>query len=690
MSSSVSSGTNKAGGGSRPSKQQHARPVGVGTGQSSSLLSSTSSSSTQNQSQRPFSSSSADNNNNKSSSKKQQSTASDEAAALSRTRGVLDYLRLKIPKATLLQLYLDEQRGPFVCRAIVQQLNLPSQQILMRLQCTGGSFPLAAVKLWLVNGDKVLTQNILPELRQWAIIKEEENVDDADAAATASEKKQNNNKASGETSRGKKMSPKQPQQAELTMTDEFRVGFTASICRMHVSPWQPIPKDQLEAWERVSATKQKVSNISSGNNKRKQPSPSVADPMGTVTPEDLERYTQTVWDSVLHFLVGTERMEPPAAVVHFLLQTGLMQPDPDYKGPNAQDEAPLVITEKGYDFMLQDNYEQVWHFCLQYLQVVSENKEKGERMVKECLLLLICLSFCRNIGQAYSASSMNKSGRRMLKHLAHFGLLYVRELTVDDEGNTKVIFYPTRAALSLIGTGTAQEQSMMEDNVNLIPSSAQWSLSSKALEAALAHPTPHDSSHLAVIVQTNFQVCAYTTSELHVSMLGLFCDVGTIRRLPNVVFLHMTRDSVKSAFHLGIQARQILRFLEKHSHPKLRVQSTNATTTLSASPIPSNVVDQIWLWDRERARVREVLVFEHQCVMEGEYEAILEASQLNNNNNRNNSASNGSDRDSAVVWSSQPKKLLYIDYDHVERIQTFIKQWRGARAAAGQVQRMST
>ena len=348
-----------------------------------------------------------------------------------------------------------------------------------------------------------------------------------------------------------------------------------------------------------------------------------------------------------------------------------MQPDPDYKGPNAQEQAPLVITEKGYDFMLQDNYEQVWHFCLQYLQVVSQNKEKGERMVKECLLLLICLSFCRNVGEAYLASALNKSGRRMLKDLAHFGLLYVRELTIDDEGTTKVIFYPTRVAISLIGTGTAADQAMMEEDDNLIPSSAQWSLSSKALEAALAHPTPHDSSHLAVIVQTNFQVCAYTTSELHVSMLALFCDVATIRRLPNVVFLRMTRDSVKAAFHLGIQARQILRFLEKHAHPKLRVQSTTSSSLSTGSPIPSNVVDQIWLWDRERSRVQTTLVFQHQCLMDGEYEAVYQECTHNN----------------GLVWSSKRKKLLFLDYDHAERIQSFVQQWR-AKAAARHAQRV--
>ena len=121
-----------------------------------------------------------------------------------------------------------------------------------------------------------------------------------------------------------------------------------------------------------------------------------------------------------------------------------------------------------------------------------------------------------------------------------------------------------------------------------------WTLSCKALEAALAHPRPHDSSHLAIIVQPSFQLCAYTTSDLHVSILRRFCDVHTIRRLPNVVFMCITRDSIKAAFSLGIQAQQILRFLAKHAHPKLR--------KAGVSPIPNNIVDQIYVWDRERRR----------------------------------------------------------------------------------------
>ena len=98
-----------------------------------------------------------------------------------------------------------------------------------------------------------------------------------------------------------------------------------------------------------------------------------------------------------------------------------------------------------------------------------------------------------------------------------------------------------------------------------------------------------------MVVQTNFQVAAYTRSKLHVSTLGLFCDVSTFRRLPNVIFFHLTRDSIRSAFRLGVTADQIVRFLHVHAHPMLRSGDQPL--------VPSNVTGQILLWDKERHRV---------------------------------------------------------------------------------------
>jgi transcription initiation factor TFIIH subunit 4 len=290
----------------------------------------------------------------------------------------------------------------------------------------------------------------------------------------------------------------------------------------------------------------------------------------------------------------------------------------------------------------QDNAQQVWHFVLQYLHAANHRN-----MAQEAMLLLVCLGFAQ-LGECYLGSSLNK----MVKDLALFGLLYVRKI------GKQSLFYPTRVAMELVNHG---------DSGGTSPASAMWSLSSKALNVALINPRPQNSSHLAIIVQTNFQLCAYTTSELHVSMLGLFCDVQSIRRLPNVVFMTITRDSVKAAFCLGIQARQILRFLEKHAHPKVREAMLQPGTSLSQSdsPVPANVVDQIWLWDRERHRVEWTEVYSHTCLMAGEYQAVYKYTT----------------NIKAHAWSSESRKMLLVNYVYAEKVNNYVQKWR-AKAAS--------
>lgn len=502
----------------------------------------------------------------------------------------MDYLQSHLPRQSLLELYQDEGRGRYVCRAVLQRLPETSQQVIIRLSCCGGSFPKSALPIWTKHKTPARAKRDVDDMYQWAILEEP-----ADAPA-----------------------------AEISLTPQFFQGLRDSLQSLDVSPWTALTAEQTDflAQEATRVLGKPVQ-------------------FPTMTTEDLERYTQDQWDAVLHYLVGTPNMQvqPNPAVTHFLLQTNLMQPDPDFRGH--ADDAPLVITQKGYDFMLQDNAQQVWHFVMQYLQSM-ESHAKAQALQKEALLVLICLSFSR-FGECYSAAALSKDGRVIMKDLALFGLLYVKKV-----GKTS-IFYPTRIAMQLVGATGGSSRG----------GGGMWSLSSKALESALAHPEPHDSSHLAIITQTNFQLCAYTTSELHVSMLGLFCDVQSIRRLPNVVFMTITRDSVKAAFALGIKAQQILRFLEKHAHPNLR-QGT-------ASPVPPNIVDQVFLWDKERHRVDWKEVFLHQCMLQGEFQAVR-AYTL---------------KLDAHVWSSENRNQLFLNYDYAEKIQSFVRSWR-AKAAADQ------
>lgn len=494
------------------------------------------------------------------------------------TTGLLDYLKKVLPRRALQELYMEPERGPFVCRAVLQQLSGTAQQVVMRLHCTGGNFPKVGCESWLLASEGTA---VLEELLSWALIQ----------------------KPTGDT---------------IALTLPFAKGLKESICSLDASPWTPLTQNQLESLAADSPSKLKARS--------------------PVTLEQLEVYTQEQWDAVLHFLVGTVgRKEPPPAMVSFLLQTGLMQTDPEYKGAN-KDNAPLVITESGYDFMLQDSHQQVWHFVVQYLQTLAQHDLDNDADIrKEALLLLVALSFAK-IGQPYPSSSVSKKCRTMIKDFSHFGLLYTRKY------GKSTVFFPTRIATQLGGSSS---------------SSTVFSLSTKALEMSLSAPNPQNSSHLAIIVQTNFQLCAYTTSELHVSMLGLFCDLGTIRRLPNVVFMHITRDSVKSAFHLGIKARQILRFLEKHAHPRLRNQGDNGEP-----PIPDNVVDQIWLWDREMTRIRFTKVYKHECVLgTEEYQAVVEHAK----------------ETGAYKWSSQRNQHVLLDYSYVDAMEKFVRKWRAER-----------
>jgi len=205
-------------------------------------------------------------------------------------------------------------------------------------------------------------------------------------------------------------------------------------------------------------------------------------------------------------------------------------------------------------------------------------------------------------------------------------------------------FYPTRVAVNLIASN---EKSGNKQSDVL----GQSVSATRSLEESLQAPVP-SRSHLAVIVQTNFQVVAYTRSKLHVSTLGLFCDVQSYRRLPNVIFFHITRDSIRSAFRLGVTADQILRFLHVHAHPMLRSGGQLL--------VPANVKDQILLWDRERRRVVMDEVFVHQCRDAAEFAAIGQYA---------------SDSDS-LAWGAAHTNKLYIHTRNKEQVQTYIRKWR--------------
>ncbi|KAL7544561.1 hypothetical protein ACHAWF_007936, partial [Thalassiosira exigua] len=497
--------------------------------------------------------------------------------ALSTSPSLFDYLSRLSPR-TLRGIYaLPPPRGPLSAAAILRSSRLTdlARQCALRLVACGGSFGVrSVVEGWIHRKGRADALLALRRLERMGMLMPTLGLagrdGDDDGAADSLDLDGGDEDDGAERTR--KLMAK-----DATLTPEFAEAMKSYLSTASSSPWPIITQDQIDEHKRSSSA---AAGGAKDGGKEERPS---RDPPSRSV---LDEYARASWDSVLHFLVGSEDAdradgvsEPPEAMVLFLKRIGLMQEDPDCKGKD-RSRAPLVITSRGYEFMLRDSDAQVWQFVLQYVNSMAGHEQK-DQIRAEALSFLVCLGSCR-VGEGfhYSVLGKGKSARQVMKDFGRFGLLFVCRVA------GKTAFYPTRAAVSLV----ASNEKSGGASALLGPSAA----ATRSLEDSLAAPAP-SKSHLALVVQTNFQVVAYTRSRLHASTLGLFCDVRSYRRLPNVIFFHITRDSVRGAFRLGVTADQILRFLSVHAHPMLRASG--------APLVPGNVRDQILLWDQERRRV---------------------------------------------------------------------------------------
>ena len=154
----------------------------------------------------------------------------------------MDYLRQSLSREALLGLYSDEKRGKYVCRAVLQRLPETSQQIVVRLSCTGGEFSIAMIRVWLKGFSlegrastpmaKLLTKQ-LNELYHWAIVTEKQGVS-------------NTTDNIGDGSPGASDSDN----ALLKLTPEFFKGLKDSLHSMDASPWIALKPDQIEHLEK--------------------------------------------------------------------------------------------------------------------------------------------------------------------------------------------------------------------------------------------------------------------------------------------------------------------------------------------------------------------------------------------------------------------------------------------------------
>lgn len=256
----------------------------------------------------------------------------------------------------------------------------------------------------------------------------------------------------------------------------------------------------------------------------------------------LEKYPLEQWEEILHFMVGLRTATFKG------ISTDTRQALVHSKLIKFEQNDPMpYITSDGFQFLLMDTKSQIWLFVLKLLELIDSRSQN----MAECLTFLLQLNFSTH-GRDYSSAGFSETIANFLQTLREIGLVYQRS---RKDGR----FYPTRFVIDL-----ANGLRDVKTDV-------------------------HRKGF--IIVESNYRLYAYTDSRLQIALMALFCEINY--RFPNIVIGLITRDSVRQALKSGMSAQQIINYLLMHAHPTVRD---------SQHPIPPTVIDQIYLWEREREK----------------------------------------------------------------------------------------
>lgn len=367
----------------------------------------------------------------------------------------------------------------------------------------------------------------------------------------------------------------------------------------------------------------------------------------------LDQFASQKWETILHFMVGSDLPEVPSRPVLSLLKLGGLMEGPGTSAIN------LKITNSGFQFLLQDVNVQIWTILLEYLNLALDlNMDPVD------VLNFIFILGSLELGRAYSVSDLSATQVSMLPDLRDYGLVYQRS-----ESSSR--FYPTRLATTLTSESTGLKTPSMALDQALQESGK-----------ALDHSGGGDSQRGQIILETNFKLYAYTNSPLEIAILNLFVSMKS--RFANMVTGQITRESIRNALYNGITADQIIRFLEQHAHSQMRIlakekldkkiefDASHNINTAGGAPqskstdagvaqhrleiLPPNVVDQIKLWQLELDRIQtfEGYLFK-DFKDQNEYDVLC----------------NYATEVGVLLWSDKSKLRFYVTADGMSQVADF-------------------
>lgn len=304
-------------------------------------------------------------------------------------------------------------------------------------------------------------------------------------------------------------------------------------------------------------------------------------------------------ERILNFLVEANGTNAPDGnIVNALVTTGILETRRE----------GLCITSAGFQFLLKDSFAQLW--VLVRSLIVTEFT--GRQL--DALELIFSLSFACP-GRQYQGDSLNRAQIELLAELHELGIVILEE---DHK------FRPTTVGVQLLSSASRISSGPTSNtDVTVVKTAGE----------------------IEIFVETNFRVYAYTTSNFQTNLLALFTHMRY--RLPSMVVGHLTRDAVRRALMNGITADQIIGYLNAHAHPRMK-----------KGVIPSNVSDEIRLWEAEQDRVQTrpgVLLNEFQS--EVNFDQVLEYSNDLG----------------ATLWSNPGRRMLVVDSRSYEHVKGFVK-----------------
>lgn len=525
---------------------------------------------------------------------------------------IYDYLRHTTPD-DLDKLYAS----PWCALAVLEHLDDVGKQIVMRLLCIKGFVAFALLRQWLVPSEEHLARlkRVVETLCALRILGSPD-VPDGDRVDGEGRAVVDAMDMNGRVD--------VPLQEALALSKVFRASLQLAMRGETETPWQT----QTDALPRL----------------RTSPSIDVIELHAAQQWNAILHFLVGSYDAprpepkVVELLVATHLMAPGHGSDEL---NAMIEGDTPAGGASAAvaltyDEIAaagggvLHVTRLGHEFLLKDTAVQLWTFVNEYLSTAGTRGMK----VTEILAFLFELGFCQ-LGAGYALAALTKTQQRLLTDFQTFGLVFIPAgqlenldpppdqlpAPVDASGRPKRVelrrIFPTSLSLMLTrpsmrsSTATAASaasspavsalSSAVRDTGGApstaaaarlydpsqpvpLPGAPMSSAPIGSLSAAMAGA----SNKLILVVEKNFKVYAYTSVNLHVSLLALFTKVEVC--LPNLVVATITRRSVMTALEKGIRASQLHDFLARRVHP-------------AVTGVPENVTDQLYLWERERERV---------------------------------------------------------------------------------------